>query len=313
MKPTVLDLFSGIGGFTLAFESEGFDTVAFCEKDPYAQKVLIKRFGAVMADAKRERQRGRSGGEFDSQGKETNESQIRSHSTDQSCHRNKILHADIFTLNGADYSGVSVVTGGFPCQPFSTAGKRRGAADDRHLWPEMFRVIGECRPSFILAENVPGIVNMELDRVLSDLEGIGYWNYRDAKGRGRIVPLIVPACAVDARHRRSRVWILAHATGSGGGSQSQQQQKERASQFGSSSEGNVADAQKPGLEREISTRWSAGEQGLPIECCQWLPEPAVRRMVNGISHRSHRLRCLGNAVVPQVVQVFARAIRQQLK
>jgi len=98
-----------------------------------------------------------------------------------------------------------LVTGGFPCQPFSVAGKRRGAGDDRALWPEMLRVIAEVRPGWVLAENVPGIISMELDRVLSDLEGIGY-----ATGT-----LVVPACALDARHRRERVWIVGHRDGGG--------------------------------------------------------------------------------------------------
>ncbi|MBF8281284.1 MAG: C-5 cytosine-specific DNA methylase [Anaerolineales bacterium] len=94
-----------------------------------------------------------------------------------------------------------LVTGGFPCQPYSLAGKRRGTGDDRALWPEMFRVIGETRPTWMLGENVPGIINLELDRVLSDLESIGYAAW----------PIGIPACAVDARHRRERIWIVAYS------------------------------------------------------------------------------------------------------
>lgn len=94
-----------------------------------------------------------------------------------------------------------LVTGGFPCQPFSVAGKRGGTSDDRALWPEMRRVIAESKPTYVLGENVAGIVSMELDSVLDDLEHLGYAAW----------PIIVPACAVDARHRRDRVWILGYS------------------------------------------------------------------------------------------------------
>ena len=108
---------------------------------------------------------------------------------------------DVHDLDGRDHEGVTLLTGGFPCQPFSTAGKRRGEEDDRALWPQMARVIDEARPTWVLGENVAGLVTMGIDNVLSDLEGMGY----------AVQTFIVPACAVDAPHRRDRIWIVGNA------------------------------------------------------------------------------------------------------
>ena len=181
---THLDLFSGIGGFAIAAQACGYTTIGFCEREPYAQQILKERFGAVLADA-------------DSGRSEQRDAQERRLSKPHA--GNPRLHDNIFTLDGSDYAGVDLLTGGFPCQPFSVAGKRRGAEDDRAIWPEMLRVIREAKPTWIIGENVAGIVTMELDNILSDLEGIGYAAW----------PLVIPACAVDARHRRDRVWIIA--------------------------------------------------------------------------------------------------------
>jgi DNA (cytosine-5)-methyltransferase 1 len=112
------------------------------------------------------------------------------------------IHDDIKTFKADEFCGVGLLTGGYPCQPFSLAGERRGKEDDRHLWPEMLRIIREARPDWVLAENVAGHVSMGLDEVLSDLENEGYTTQ----------PLIIPACAKDARHRRDRVWIVARNT-----------------------------------------------------------------------------------------------------
>jgi len=113
---------------------------------------------------------------------------------------------DIREFDGSKWRGADLLTGGFPCQPFSQAGEQRGTSDDRHLWPEMFRIIKEARPRWILAENVAGIIKMALDDVLSQLEGEGYTT-------GTIV---IPACSLNAPHRRDRVWIVANLRGEAG-------------------------------------------------------------------------------------------------
>lgn len=154
----VLDLFSGIGGFSLGLEATGgFETVAFCECEDYPRKILAKHWPDVP------------------------------------------IFNDVRTL---DYDGpVDVISGGYPCQPFSLAGVRKGKEDDRHLWPSMLELIKKHRPTWVVGENVFGHVSMGLDQVLSDLEAHGY----------AARPFVIPACAVDAHHRRDRVWIIAHS------------------------------------------------------------------------------------------------------
>ena len=295
---THLDLFSGIGGFAIAAQNCGYTTIGFCEKEPYAQQVLKERFGAVLADAESRRINGVSGDDSI-----TRRSAIwkgEQKRTESDCRR-PFIHPDIFTLNGEDYSGVDLLTGGFPCQPFSVAGKRRGAGDDRALWPEMLRVIGGAKPRWLIGENVAGIVTMELDNILSDLEGIGYTAW----------PLVIPACAVDARHRRDRVWIVAHATrelqhGRGQSRDGRRQHpdggEDVADADGASAQGNQC------AERSETQRADACERCEWRDEREWFAESGMGRVAHGIPNRAHRLRGLGNAIVPQVAEEIIRAI-----
>lgn len=156
-----LDLFSGIGGFAIAAQRVGWQTVAFCDCEEFSQRVLATHWPNVPC------------------------------------------HPDIRKLEGKTLGPVDIVTGGYPCQPFSMAGKRRGQEDDRDLWPEMFRLVLETGARWVVAENVAGHISMGLERTLSNLAGAGY----------EAVPLVIPACAVGARHRRDRVWIIGHRGG----------------------------------------------------------------------------------------------------
>ena len=232
-----LDLFSGIGGFALAARWANMDTVAFCEIDPFCQKVLAKNFPDVP------------------------------------------IHSDIKNLNGEDFAGIDIITGGYPCQPFSEAGKRKGEHDERHLWPEMFRVIKQSRPTWIVAENVVGHVTMGLDSVLNDLDTEGYTTR----------PLIIPACAVDSPHRRDRVWILAYAEG-----------KRRDN--GHDRKNKWEDDRKKHTLTDKS-----GAFGW-METRRWPREPDISRVANGVPDRVDRNKSLGNAIVPQVAYEILRAI-----
>ncbi len=340
-EPTHLDLFSGIGGFAKAAKWAGFRTIGFCEIDKYCQKVLAKNFmDDAMCDRENERNAGRMG--HSQCQEEIVESESGSvASTFEYCRPR--LFSNIFDLNGRDFAGASLITGGFPCQPFSVAGKRGGASDDRAIWPEMFRVISEARPAWVLGENVPGIIPMELDNVLSDLEGIGYATRT----------FVIPACAVDARHRRDRVWIIGrrisgehqgwrcpaedcfsasrgeigdNATISNTGSQRgcnwkgvDTGNKNATNVRQRSKSQKLGDTEREGLERYEGDRLETcrGEMqivrpdndGFP-NYWQWNPEPDVGRVANGIPNRVDRLKGLGNAIVPQVAYEILREIRK---
>ena len=165
----VLDLFSGIGGFSLGLESTGhFRTVAFCEIDKFCKLILDKHWKGTKV--------------YDDI---------------------KTITKKQFEEDGTEFP--DIITGGFPCQPFSVAGKQQGTSDSRHLWPEMFRVIKDFAPRWVIGENVKGLTNIQdgvvFETVCSDLEGEGY----------EVRTFNIPAAGVQAPHRRERIWIVAHA------------------------------------------------------------------------------------------------------
>ena len=269
-KLTHLSLFSGIGGLDLAAEMAGFRTVGQCEWADYPTKVLEKHW----PDVPRWR--------------------------------------DIRTLTGESFyektglRTVDIISGGFPCQPFSVAGKRRGKEDDRYLWPEMLRVISELRPAWVVGENVAGIVNMALDQVCTDLENEGY----------AVQAFIIPACAVDAPHRRDRCAIIANRYGSGLQTQGAEQQtamvagiREDVADADNGSRLVRRDGEFPAVEEAGGSRADHGGRTPEYVAGEWWPaEPNVRRVVNGVPSRVDRLKCLGNAVVPQQFYPIFQAI-----
>jgi DNA (cytosine-5)-methyltransferase 1 len=271
MRLRVLDLFSGIGGFSLGLErTGGFETAAFCEYEKFPRSILQK------------------------------------HWPDVPC------FPDVRELKGSDIDGpIDVICGGYPCQPFSTAGQRRGKEDDRHLWPEFSRLVDELRPTWVIGENVAGHISMGLDDVLSDLEGQGY----------AARTFVIPACAVAAPHRRDRVWTLAHAT---------QLQRDGSREHRQSSERQIPELGKRSGPQPVAHAVGIGQQGqgeqeVTIDSeahskrktsdafherfrCEWLPEPNVGRVANGVPRRVDRLKALGNAVVPQIPEMIGYAI-----
>ncbi len=238
-------LFSGIGGFDLAAQWCGWTNIFQVEKDLFCKKVLNKNFP------------------------------------------NTERYGDIYEFKGErtkKYQGsVDVISGGFPCQPFSIAGKRKGKDDDRYLWPEMLRVISEIRPAWVVAENVTGIISMELDKTIFDLESIGY----------EVQIFIIPACAIGAPHRRDRVWIVANSD------------NDRLQRF----KWCTSHKKKATKKEWINTKGIYCRKKPKWKDC--ISEPYVSGGNYGVSNRAHRTKALGNAIVPQVAYEIFRCIEFQ--
>ena len=271
---THLSLFSGIGGLDLAAEWAGFTTVGQCEFADYPTKVLEKHW----PDVPRWR--------------------------------------DVRTLTKESFyertglRTVDVISGGFPCQPFSVAGKQKGKGDDRYLWPEMLRVITELRPRCVVGENVPGIIKIAAGQVVKDLERAGY----------HVVVFHYEAAAVGAWHRRARVFFVGLADVAdtackriqGHAAICAAKPAERSGQMQSDAEsGNEAvyDAMCSGCAGDA--RWGKSQELADGRC--WAAEPDVGRVANGVPARVDRLKCLGNAVVPQQAYPILKALAEELQ
>ena len=294
-----IDLFSGIGGFSVAFDStQKIETVAFCEIEEYPQKVLKKNFpGVPIYNDITELVKNESTRPIWGQGKWQD------------------LECDI-------------LTGGYPCQPFSQAGKRKGEEDDRHLWPFMLEIIKQKRPKFIVAENVAGHITLGLDNVLFDLESEGY--------SARAV--VLPASSVNAHHRRDRVWIIAQDeleyTDSLRCEQHNEAEKETQGrgtetsiESGSTDVADSDSSQRKGEQQSIGvqkeytdsgiTSWGEFESylgGRSDGVSAWVDgswERGIDRVTTNPKNRANRLKALGNAIVPQVAYWIALTLIQE--
>ncbi len=315
-------LFAGIGGFDLGLERAGMTIEWQVENDPFCNRVLSKHWPRVPR------------------------------------------FGDIRECGAQNLATVDLICGGFPCQPYSIAGKRQGQADDRDLWPEMFRVISELRPAWVLCENVTEIDGVALDDCLSDLEAAGYET---------APPLEIPACAVNAPHIRQRVWVVAYDAGNirrtsrhdrsepsngsgadvanpGCGDARERSNSNEVHSGGNGTEktadtisgsgdapdpdqqhgdisgfhsGTIPQQQKAGIRPDISdtiserfkrrrekSPWPNESASSNQESNWWDSEPDVGRVAHGVPARVDRLKSLGNAVVPQLVEIIGRAIMQ---
>ena len=299
MSGTLLSLFSGIGGLDLAAEWAGFQTSGQVEISDFRSAILEKHWPNVP--------------------------------------KWKDIH-DVSgdSLRGAGIEQPTILAGGFPCQPFSVAGKLLGTDDDRYLWPEMLRLVQESRPAWIVGENVANFAGMALDEALAGLERAGYSSRA----------FVLPAEDVGARHERYRCYIVSHAEGQRrpqgrlpGGTSTEESLSRLCDQYVSNTHGSgqerphlsirsrgsfqtPADAGRYGTDVSYSLRagWPelyppslAAIEGHTPWCADpfgdlWLSEPDVGRVADGIPSRVDRVESLGLAVVPQVVYPIMQAI-----
>jgi DNA (cytosine-5)-methyltransferase 1 len=294
-KLKVLDLFSGIGGFSLGLErTGGFETVAFCEIEEFPRKVLAKHWPEIPC-----------------------------------YHDVTTLTADILERDGIS---VDVITGGFPCQDISVAGRQAGIEDGTRsgLWSEIVRLTCELRPRYVIVENVANLLSGPSERrggwfgrILGDLAEIRY----DAEWHG------IPASAIGASHHRDRIWVIAWPSSGRDLADAEQigtawetdtgqsiKSKQSGIRLDEKRSPHLADAaevrqSRPGLltkwcgagknaARQAAHAVSSGELG------EWAPEPALGRVVDGFPGRMDQCGALGNAVVPQIPEMIGHAILQ---
>lgn len=318
VKHKLLDLFSGIGGFSLAADKFGIETIAFVEKEPFCQKVLKKHWNIVP------------------------------------------IIDDIRKIKGEDYDSATIVSGGFPCQPFSVAGKQKGTDDDRYLWDETIRVVAECKPRWFIGENVDGLVNIQdgmvLRQVQDDLEKEGF----------QVQCLVIPASGVGAWHQRKRIWIIAYSEHNGlyrpkedatikSSNQSEEwvsigddknvsntkclgfserssirglhkKESNDSNKFSDKSKTrtekrNVSNSISKGLENDViqsdnkqTTKTKINsDRSFEKQQTWWQAQSELRGVPNGVSYelhsdRANRIKALGNSIVPQIAEQLFKSI-----
>ncbi len=296
-----VDLCSGIGGFSLGFEwAEVSQPVLFCDNDDWCRRVLKKHWPDVPIE------------------KDV-----------------KVLVNEPERIPECD-----IITCGFPCQPYSVAGKQEGAESDKDVWPYISQIIALKRPAFVVLENVYGLISMALDKVQFDLEAHGYTTRA----------FVVPAVALNAQHRRDRVFIVGHTTDHGcdwrtstteRAGQTHQQDEPRPdirSELSGPSQ-NVAHPDSQGLQGRLSGRQDQERQsilghtgrssaihGQPSEerfptqrrlggmvdgIPDWLDEPTdIPRVARGQPDKTNRLICMGNAIVPQIAMQIGLTLKE---
>jgi len=281
-KLKLLDLFSGIGGFSLGLESTGFfKTIAFVEKDKFCRQVLQKNFNNIP------------------------------------------IEEDIRNVRGSNYAA-DVITGGFPCQPFSVAGKRKGTDDDRYLWDETIRVVAECKPRWFIGENVEGLINinngMVLRQVQTDLEEQGF----------QVQCIVIPASGIGAWHQRKRIWIVACNLSYSYNNGSYRSQRNETEQSCNKQEDRLSfrdDKDVPNTNDKRLQRFNS-EQIAPKQKLRftsnknnerrktwWQTQSEFCGVPNGISYeldkdRSGRIKSLGNSIVPQIARQIGLSIME---
>ena len=301
-----ISLFSGIGGFELAAEWAGWKNYASCEINPFGQQVLKYYWPDAY------------------------------HHSDVKTLTYELLNTQLIQRFGTGWRNDDIiVTGGFPCQPYSQAGKRLGKADERHLWPEMLRFISEVKPTWVVGENVRGIINwsdgLVFDEVQTDLEALSY----------EVQPFLLPAAGVNAPHERYRTWFVAYADSNGhklrglGKDRSEEIQgiseQEKRERVWSDNRGI---GESVATSDTISKRWPQfNNAGKPKNTrrinCQFLSpqnwlnfptQPPVCGRNDGLSfglagitvskHRNESIKAYGNAIVPQVAYQIFKAINE---
>ena len=290
-KLKLLDLFSGIGGFSYGLEqTQGFETIAFCEKDKFCQQVLRKHWNDIK------------------------------------------IYDDIRDIKGSTIKA-DIVTGGFPCQPFSVAGKQRGTDDDRYLWDETIRVVAETKPKWFIGENVDGLVNIQEGKVLQQIQ-------KDLEAESfQVQCVIIPASGIGAWHQRKRIWIIGYSDsnsnaktqqGSNGPENSlpkEYRSKDSSIQFSGGTTNNslsnstqvdLRNANSTSIESSINRQEErkfrrASSRRQQRQETWWQTQSELCGVPNGISYeldkdRTNRIKSLGNSIVPEIARELGLSI-----